>query len=492
MSLTKVPFNMIAGAVINILDYGADASGVTDSTTAIDTAIVASINQDKTLYIPSGTFKYTGTGSSLGGSVVMRGDGIGKSIININANGTIFSVTTAIDSPLIVSGIQFNLVSPLTNTNATLFYTSNGIDFGSCVQIDQCSFQNWTNTAIHAIRAFNSSVKDCTIQGPNSYNATSGYLTGQTAAGLRFWGADGTATVQDHTFSNLCVFERVTVKNVLYGFDFWNMNVASITACTFERSYIGLMIRPNPTPSVAGMVSSTEKGGYSYALCYVESCWFEDIYKYYILNYDYDPATDAPVNINKKATVTQASGGETNYNNDDAKVLYAASYPPLLLRGGVQFYNVPGIGGSTVLHDYEEGSWTPVIVNVTTPGTDPTITYTTQIGKYTKVGDTVTVTANIVCTTVTGGTPSGTVIINGLPYSPVDVYGTGSFSAMENFDTVYANTNGQTITATSNPGLPYVFFSESSAAGYSAWTVDKILPNFTCRMTMTYRTTAGS
>ena len=477
---------------VSILDFGADASGATDSTSAINAAIVASINQKVTLYVPTGTYKYTGTGSALAGSLVMRGDGIGKSVINFNANNTIFSISTTIDSPLILSGIQFNLLNPSTNTNATLFYTSNGIDFGSCFQIDQCSFQNWTNTTILAIRAFNSSMKDCTIQGPNSYNATSGYLTGQTAAGIRVWGANGTATVQDHSFSNLCVFERITVKNVLYGFDFWNMNVASITACTFERAYIGLMIRPNPTPSVQGMVSSTEKGGFGYALCYVESCWFEDIYKYYILNYDYDPATNTPVNINKKATVTQASGGETNYNNDDAKVVYAASYPTLLLRGGVQFYNAPGIGNSSVLHDYEEGSWTPVIVNVTLGGTDPTIVYTTQTGKYTKVGDTVTVTANIVCTTVTGGTPTGIVIINGLPYSPVDVYGTGSFSLMQNFATVYANTNGQTITPSCTTGLPYVFFSESSAAAYSAWTVNKILPNFTCNMTMTYRTTAGT
>jgi len=492
MSLIKVPFNMVAGAVLNILDYGADPTGVADSTSAIDTAIVASINQDKTLYIPSGTFKYTGTGSSLSGSVVMRGEGIGKSIINVNANGKIFSVSTAIDSPLIVSGVQFNLLNPSTNTNATLFYTSNGIDFGSCVQIDQCSFQNWTNTPIHAIRAFNSSVKDCTIQGPNSYNATSGYLTGQTAAGLRFWGADGTATVQDHSFSNLCVFERVTVKNVLYGFDFWNMNVASITACTFERAYIGLIIRPNPTAAISGMVSSTEKGGFGYALCYVESCWFEDIYKYYILNYDYDPATDTPVNINKKATVTQASGGVTNYNNDDAKVVSAASYPPLLLRGGVQFYNVPGIGSSSILHDYEEGSWTPELVNVNSPGTSPTITYTLQAGRYTKIGDIVTVIANITCTTVTGGTPSGTIIITPLPYSPVTTYSAGSFAQMANFDTVYANTNGQLISPITSPGLPYVFFSESSAAGSQTWTVAKILSNFSMTMTITYRTTAGT
>jgi hypothetical protein len=478
---------------VSILDFGADPTGVADSKTAIDTAITVSISQKTTLYVPSGTYKYVGTGTAvlLAGSLIMRGDGIGKSIINFDGNQIFFNITTTIDSPLILTNIQFGLSSPTTNTNSTLFFTSNSVNFGSCFQVDQCSFQAWTNTTIHAIRAFNSSMKDCTIQGPDAYGPSSGYLPGKNSAGIRVWGADGTLTVQDHSFSNLCVFERITVKNVLYGFDFWNMNVASIVACTFESSYIGLIIRPNPDSSVQGFVSSAEKGGFGYALCYVESCWFEGAYKYYILNYDYDPATDTAVNPNRTALVTQASGGQTNYNNDETKVT-SASYPVSVFRGGIGFYNAPGLGNSSVLHDYEEGTWTPLIVNVTSPGTSPTITYTTQIGKYTKVGDTVTVSANIVCTTVTGGTAGGTIIINGLPYLPVGLAGTGTFGGLGHFDTVYSNTNGQFISPVCSVGLPYVYFCENSAASYALWTVDKILANFTCNMTMTYRTIPGS
>lgn len=52
MSLTKVSFSMIYGAPINVLDYGADASGVADSTTAIQAAINAGTN----IYFPSGTY----------------------------------------------------------------------------------------------------------------------------------------------------------------------------------------------------------------------------------------------------------------------------------------------------------------------------------------------------------------------------------------------------------------------------------------------------
>lgn len=55
MSLTKASFSMIYGAPVNVLDYGADASGVADSTTAIQAAINAGTN----IYFPSGTYLIT-------------------------------------------------------------------------------------------------------------------------------------------------------------------------------------------------------------------------------------------------------------------------------------------------------------------------------------------------------------------------------------------------------------------------------------------------
>ena len=43
MSLTKVSYSMITGAPVNILDYGADPTNTTDSTTAINLAIADAI-----------------------------------------------------------------------------------------------------------------------------------------------------------------------------------------------------------------------------------------------------------------------------------------------------------------------------------------------------------------------------------------------------------------------------------------------------------------
>jgi hypothetical protein len=52
MTLTKATYSMIDGAPVNILDYGADPTGLTDSSAAIQAAIDAS----KSIFIPAGTY----------------------------------------------------------------------------------------------------------------------------------------------------------------------------------------------------------------------------------------------------------------------------------------------------------------------------------------------------------------------------------------------------------------------------------------------------
>jgi hypothetical protein len=64
------------------------------------------------------------------------------------------------------------------------------------------------------------------------------------------------------------------------------------------------------------------------------------------------------------------------------------------------------------LDDYEEGDWTPVLG---TTGTAPTVSYVTQTGKYTKIGNIVNVQCYIRATVSNVGT--GTPEITGLPFS---------------------------------------------------------------------------
>jgi parallel beta-helix repeat protein len=55
MSLTKATYSLINGAPINVLDYGADPTGVTDSTATIQAAVTAASN-NSSVYFPTGTY----------------------------------------------------------------------------------------------------------------------------------------------------------------------------------------------------------------------------------------------------------------------------------------------------------------------------------------------------------------------------------------------------------------------------------------------------
>lgn len=106
MALTKVSFSMIQGAVANILDYGADPTGATDSTAAIQAATAAS----NTVYIPDGTFNITG--SSVGwdtvNDVTLFGNGWKSKIVRTDVGSVveIENCTRVIVRDLYVQGVK--------------------------------------------------------------------------------------------------------------------------------------------------------------------------------------------------------------------------------------------------------------------------------------------------------------------------------------------------------------------------------------------------
>ena len=64
MSLTKVSYSMIQGGSVNIVDYGADPTGVADSTTAIQAAINAAALTGNAVYLPQGFYKVSKSGAN--------------------------------------------------------------------------------------------------------------------------------------------------------------------------------------------------------------------------------------------------------------------------------------------------------------------------------------------------------------------------------------------------------------------------------------------
>jgi hypothetical protein len=85
---------MTTGAPINVLDFGADNTGTIDSTTAINNALSTASNIAKAVYLPAGTYLYSGNGT-LGTGVVVFGDGRNASVIQSSVssptNGFLFN-----------------------------------------------------------------------------------------------------------------------------------------------------------------------------------------------------------------------------------------------------------------------------------------------------------------------------------------------------------------------------------------------------------------
>lgn len=75
---------------------------------------------------------------------------------------------------------------------------------------------------------------------------------------------------------------------------------------------------------------------------------------------------------------------------------------------------VPSANANT-LDDYEEGTWTPVLT-FDTPG-NLSITYSIQLGGYTKIGNRVFISYDVVTSTFTHTTANGSSRITGLPFA---------------------------------------------------------------------------
>lgn len=87
MSLTKVSYSLIEGAPINVLDYGADPTGATSSTVAVQAAIdyAQSTTTGRAIFFPAGTYLCNVTDSGTKG-VHMFGEGPTATFIVSNQN----------------------------------------------------------------------------------------------------------------------------------------------------------------------------------------------------------------------------------------------------------------------------------------------------------------------------------------------------------------------------------------------------------------------
>jgi hypothetical protein len=146
MSLTKASYSMVTGAPANVLDYGADPTGVADSKAAFDLAIASGI---KEIYVPKGTYKYLGQMNLPSGIKMVGAGAFAFTTINVTHAG--FGVK--------ING-DFGLIQDILWT-----FTESGFDFSTAT----------ANTTLNTIDR-------CNITGPGA-GATK---TSNSFVGVRF------------------------------------------------------------------------------------------------------------------------------------------------------------------------------------------------------------------------------------------------------------------------------------------------------------------
>ena len=146
MSLTKVSYSLITGASTNVLDFGADPTGATDSTAAFTAAKTKALATNKTIFIPAGTYK---------GSIAVASGETDLLIIGENRN------TTSIEAK--------------DNSTATIsvHWTAFRTQIQSLTIKNTAALNNGTHYGIHALGSGSNNgasglnIKDCVISGYN-------------------------------------------------------------------------------------------------------------------------------------------------------------------------------------------------------------------------------------------------------------------------------------------------------------------------------------
>jgi hypothetical protein len=158
MSLTKVSYSMITGALVNVLDFGADPTGVASSVAAFQAAIANCQANNNTLFLPAGTYLIdapvnTEAAPLYNFSMVGAGDGHvgfgggGRTVINMAGNTTYafeMGYSMRISNFVVTGGNDF------------IHWNSNGLD-GNTTFVQEVTVQSIKGTFFKCYNAGNGS-----------------------------------------------------------------------------------------------------------------------------------------------------------------------------------------------------------------------------------------------------------------------------------------------------------------------------------------------
>jgi hypothetical protein len=458
MALTKVSNSMIQGAAYNVLDFGADPSGVASSLAAFNAAVA----NGGTVYVPSGTYRLDGkvtlsvnnTTLFLAANVTLNVSGVAAlqspfgaqilvsanncAIIGSGPSSLIQNVlgTRANTVTLIPPHVKF-LMRDLTLDGGKSLVTSEETDtFESGIMligytpdtpsdieatIDNVTVKNYAQygISIYGNQANGIKIVNCNIRDMG--NAGQAFSVG---AGIVAAIAGSNFTVANNIIKN-CKQNGVFVSSA--GVASGNHVIANNTVLTCGASGIGYFEQANyGSTSGVGIVKIAVTGN----IC------IENTRSGIQFNVD-------TVGLLKQVVIT---GNVCSNNTYGGIELSCTNTSPNILSDVVVSGN-QATGNGTIqvaagqfvpLVEGVERSFTPVIQGTTTAGVG---TYTAQSGTYVKNGNIVTFQLIVEWSAHTG---TGDIRIAGFPYAPINA---------EPQPTGWVWANGLTITGQATFGL---------------------------------------
>jgi hypothetical protein len=158
----------------------------------------------------------------------------------------------------------------------------------------------------------------------------------------------------------------------------------------------------------------------------------------------FDQSSNIILPFNPQTLLKRDSELDLGYAAGKFKDLYLSGNVIVDNGKGIDFSATSGTGTSELFDDYEEGTWTPVVTSGSIAGTG--ITYS---GRYTKIGDTVTVYFQAATTgAVNDLVVASYVGLSGLPFAVASNLTSSGYSTTEDIDRSLggeANVNGSIL-----------------------------------------------
>ena len=467
MALTKTSYSMINSAPISVLDYGADPSfSAAVNTPAIQAALNYLRDNGGTLVFPFGTYavnaQLTLQRSSNGHAKrwVIEGN---DSLIQSSFNGEIFVVgaTNFIyfveDGGTVINNLFINGsetvsgssgVAPTFNQTGLYLYIAGNVNLNN-VQ----SLKSRTGIRTHAcfpLKAIDVSARGCWIGAHLDETSNLQDWDNFHAPNCRYSILiKSTTTTFDSGKSNNITFRKWWAENSEVGMvvdsgtggsgavPLRSINVIEPYIAGIDYDIIRLGLQYNfATPAVRGAACSE----FIMDLRFQDGLW-NNTYSATSSAFAFDNNTrvrqcyiDVPIpalDIEPLSFINSPGGGtittrglpSTAQQGRTTEYIYNSSGTLIQKQdytGDIEFFGstglkFPAVAGaySTLFSDYEEGTFTPTIKGTTSAGTG---TYTSQVARYTKIGDRVLFDILVAWSAHTG---TGNMRIAGLPYTPV-------------------------------------------------------------------------